>query len=248
MISSIKAMRRVALAFSGGVDSTLLLRACLDSGVETTVFMATGEHFFPKEQQRALEIAESMGIKVETFRVDLVNDENFKRNWEDRCYICKKVIFQHIKAVCKEREIAYILEGTQMDDLKEVRPGRGVLIDMNVRSPLVDAKLTKEEVRSLLKELGLPNWNAPSTTCLATRVPYDVRINSVILNRVRKAEELLAPFNFSKLRVRDHEHWVRIEVAPEDLPRLFAEREKVIELLRPLGYRSISMDLMGYHH
>lgn len=248
LVSSIASMKRVAVAFSGGVDSTLLLKACLDSGAETFVFMARGEHFFPSEQKNAKELAEKLGVDLITFHVDLVNDERFKRNWEDRCLICKSVIFQYIKKECQDREIPFILEGSQMDDLKEVRPGRGVLIDMNIRSPLVDAKLNKEEVRSLLKEQGLPNWDATSVTCLATRVPHDVRISSTILHRVEKAEALLAPFNFRSLRVRDHEYWARIEVAQDDLPRLFAERDKVMALLKPLGYRTVSIDLLGYHH
>jgi uncharacterized protein len=113
---------------------------------------------------------------------------------------------------------------------------------------LIDAKLSKAEVRSLLKELGLPNWNAPSTTCLATRVPFDVRVSGEILRRVEKAEAVLAPYGFNKLRVRDHGYWARIEVAPEDMDRLYAERVKIAESLHRLGYRNVSMDLEGYHH
>ncbi|MDD1772342.1 MAG: ATP-dependent sacrificial sulfur transferase LarE [Methanomassiliicoccales archaeon] len=248
LVSSIASMKRVAVAFSGGADSTLLLKACIDAGADITAFMATGEHFFAEEQRKARELAETLGIKLITFHIDLVNDETFKRNWEDRCLICKSAILRHIKKECQEMEIDHILEGSQLDDLKEVRPGRAALIDMNIRSPLVDAKLNKEDVRALLKEKGLPNWNAPSVTCLATRVPHDVRISSTMLHRVEKAESLLAHLNFRSLRVRDHEYWARIEVAQEDLPRLFAERDKVLALLKPLGYRTVSMDLMGYHH
>lgn len=248
MVESIGKMGKVAVAFSGGVDSTLLLKACLDSGAETTVFMAVGDVFFPEEQRKALLLAESLGVTVLTFRVDLLNDERFARNWDDRCYICKSMIFQRIKDESKKREIGFILEGSQMDDLKEIRPGRAALLDLNIRSPLIDAKLGKAEVRSLLKEFGLPNWNAPSNTCLATRVPFDVRVSGEILRRVEKAEAVLAPYGFNQLRVRDHGYWARIEVAPEDMDRLYAERAKIAEALRRLGYRHVSMDLIGYHH
>lgn len=248
MVEVIKGMKKVAVAFSGGADSTLLLKACLDSGADTTAFMAAGDVFFAEEQRKALILAESMGVKVLTFRVDLVNDERFARNWDDRCYICKSIIFQRIKDESKKREIPFILEGSQMDDLKEIRPGRTALLDLNVRSPLIDAKLSKAEVRSLLKEFGLPNWNAPSNTCLATRVPFDVRVSGEMLRRVEKAEAILAPYGFNQLRVRDHGYWARIEVAPEDMDRLYAERNKIVESLRRLGYRNVSMDLEGYHH
>ncbi|MCG7844654.1 MAG: ATP-dependent sacrificial sulfur transferase LarE, partial [Methanomassiliicoccales archaeon] len=235
-------------AFSGGVDSTLLLKACLDSGAETAAFMALGEIFFPEEQRKALALAEGLGVKVLTFKVDLVNDERFARNWDDRCYVCKSAIFHRIKEESKKRERPFILEGSQIDDLKEVRPGRGALMEMNIRSPLIEAKLNKDEVRSLLKEFGIPNWNAPSNTCIATRVPFDVRVNGNILRRVERAETLLAPYGFRSLRVRDHGYWARIEVAPEDLPRLFAERAKIVEALGRLGYRNVAMDLVGYSH
>ena len=246
LVGSIGAMGKVAVAFSGGADSTLLLKAALESGAEVTVFMAIGETFFPEEQSRAIHLAESLGVDVITLKVDLVNDGQFVRNWEDRCYVCKSIIFSKIKKEARELDITHILEGSHLDDLKEIRPGRGALADLNIRSPLVDAQLNKEEVRALLKDLGLPNWDLPSNTCLATRVPHDVRITSSILRRVERAEASLAPFKFKNLRVRDHEYWARVEVAPEDVPRLFQERENVVKALRKLGYRKVALDLEGY--
>lgn len=248
LVESIKKMEKVAIAFSGGTDSTLLLKAALDSKAEVTTFMAIGEIFFPIEQRKALEIAESLGVEVVLLKIDPVNDELFKRNWDDRCYVCKDTIFQKIKKESQKLGIIHILEGSQMDDLKEVRPGRAAILEMNIRSPLVEAKLNKEEVRSLLKELGLPNWNAPSTTCLATRVPHDVRITSEQLRRINKAEDLLSSYHFKDLRVRDHEYWARIEVAPEELTRLFEAHNDIASKLKPLGYRRIAIDLDGYGH
>ncbi len=246
LVGNIRGMQKVAVAFSGGADSTLLLKAALDSGAEVTAFMATGETFFPEEQSRAVHLAEKMGVDLTTFKVDLVNDGQFVRNWEDRCYICKSAIFSRIKKEARELEISHILEGSHLDDLKEVRPGRAALMDLNIRSPLVDVELTKSEVRALLKDLGLPNWDLPSNTCLATRVPHDVRITSALLERVERAEAALAPFKFKNLRVRDHEYWARVEVSPEEIPRLFQEREKVVQALKKLGYRKVALDLEGY--
>jgi len=246
LVGNIRGMQKAIVAFSGGADSTLLLKAALDSGAEVTAFMATGETFFPEEQSRAVHLAEKMGVDLTTFKVDLVNDGQFVRNWEDRCYICKSAIFSRIKKEARELEISHILEGSHLDDLKEVRPGRAALMDLNIRSPLVDVELTKSEVRALLKDLGLPNWDLPSNTCLATRVPHDVRITSALLERVERAEAALAPFKFKNLRVRDHEYWARVEVSPEEIPRLFQEREKVVQALKKLGYRKVALDLEGY--
>ncbi len=248
LVQSIRSLERVAVAYSGGVDSTLLLKAALDSGAEVTVYMATGDIFIPGEQKKALELAEGLGVEVVRLHVDLMADERFKRNWEDRCYICKNAIFQRIRKECKGRDITSILEGSQMDDLKELRPGRTALLEMNVRSPLIEAKLNKWDVRELLKKFGLPNWDAPHNTCLATRVPYDVRMTGEMLRRVQRAESLLAPLNFTDLRVRDHGDWARVEVSPEDMPRLFSESASVVKTLRSLGYRRVAMDLEGYSH
>ncbi|NLX47620.1 MAG: ATP-dependent sacrificial sulfur transferase LarE [Euryarchaeota archaeon] len=246
LVGSIGEMERVAVAYSGGADSTLLLKAALDSSAEVTAFMATGEMFFHDEQTLALDLAESMGVDIVTLKLDLVNDAQFARNWEDRCHVCKSVMFAEIKGMARDLDISNVLEGSHIDDLKEIRPGRAALVDLGIRSPLVDARLTKAEVRALLKDMGLPNWDLPSNTCLATRVPYDVRITSQILKRVARAEAALAPYGFKNLRVRDHEHWARVEVAPEDVPRLFQERESVIKALKGLGYRRVAMDLEGY--
>ncbi len=246
LVDLIRGMENVAIGFSGGVDSTLLLKAALDSGAAVAAFMAVGKTFPPEEQKAAISLAKGLGVEVVPLKVDLVNEGRFARNWEDRCYICKRLIFEAIKEEAKELDIPHILEGSQVDDLGQARPGRAALMEMGIRSPLVEAGLTKAEVRSLLKEMGVSNWDAPSNTCLATRVPHYVRITADILRRVNKAEAALAPFHFKELRVRDHEYWARVEVAKDDLPRLFQEREAVTKALKGLGYRRVAIDLEGH--
>jgi len=244
----LSAAERVAVAFSGGVDSTFLLAvACETLGKGNVLAVtATGPVFPRRERLFAERFAAGLDVPhvlVPTW--DIARDGPYV-NAPDRCYRCKAALFEEMTKVARERGFRVVVEGTNASDLREHRPGLRALRELSVGSPLLEAGLEKEEVRSLSKDEGLPTWDRPSTACLATRLPYGALVREEALKQVELAEEFLLDSGYRQVRVRHHGDLARIEVAPEEIPRLVSEVAPVVERLKALGFRYVALDLQGY--
>lgn len=243
-------LKKVAIAFSGGVDSTFLLKIAKDVLGENVLAITLISPLFPEEEiKEAKNIAKSLGVKhILVENSTLLNNEEFINNPPDRCYICKKSNFQKILEIAKENNINYVLDGTNIDDLDDYRPGRKALKELNILSPLFEVGFTKDEIRQLSQALLLPTSNKPSLACLATRIPYGKKLEIEKLRRIDEGEKLLRKLGFSQVRLRDHEDIARIEIEKEKLSLILEEniKEKIINNLKNLGYKFITIDLEGY--
>jgi uncharacterized protein len=248
MITMLQAVGEAVLAFSGGVDSSFLLKAMKIAGVRATAVTAFSETMPQRELEKAVIFAEETGIEHVVIRTDELSDEAFVSNSPDRCFFCKDALFRKLKAVAAEKHIGTIFDGSNADDTRDYRPGRRAAELHGVRSPLAECNLTKKEIRALSRELGLNTWDQPSSPCLSSRFPYGERITPEALRQVEKAEDCLRGLGFREVRVRHHNDTARIEVPEEDMHLLLdpSNRRRIAEALRSLGYRFISLDLEGY--
>jgi len=243
-------LERVAIAFSGGVDSTFLLKISIDILGNKNVLAITANSNIRKKGKvkNAVRLASSIGSQHIIINTEELREDNFKNNPVNRCYYCKKLLFKNIKEYIKDKNIKYIIEGTNYDDIDEFRPGLKAVEEFKVISPLKDAKFTKAEIRKLSKKLDLETWNKTSDTCLATRIPYNSIITENILERVEKAENILKSSGIKIYRVRDHGDIARVEILRKDF-NLFLkkmESEKIVYQLKKLGYTFVTLDLEGY--
>lgn len=238
----------VLVAFSGGIDSSFLLKASLDflSREDVLAVTAVGEIQPEKELEDAKEFAETVDAPWRTLERSLLDEEEFRRNPEDRCYHCKRDLFQSLKQIADAEGLTEVASGGIMEDRDETRPGRRAGKELGVKKPLEEAGLTKEEVRNYGKELGLPNWNKPSNTCLATRVPFGEEITEEKLERIGAAESYLADFGFEGFRVRHHGEIARLEFRQEDILIAVEKRDEIVVGLKKFGYKYVTLDLAGY--
>ena len=237
----------VAVAFSGGVDSTFLLKTAQEVLGEKVVAITVRSLSFPeKEDEEAEAFCAAAGIERLVCTVDQLAVPGFRQNPPDRCYLCKKELFQQIITLAGERGFAYVAEGSNKDDEADYRPGMQAIKELGVKSPLREAGLFKQEIRELSKELGLPTWSKPSLACLATRFPYGDEITAEKLSMVEKGERFLFDNGFRQARVRIHGQLARIEILPEEFDKLIAISEQVNEVFKALGFHYVSMDLGGY--
>ena len=243
-----RSLGSVAVAFSSGVDSTFLLKVAHEElGDKAIAITATSCSFPKRESDEASNFCKLNGIKQITVVSEELNIPEFRHNPVNRCYLCKKELFTRIISLAKENGIAYVCEGSNMDDNGDYRPGLKAVAELGVKSPLRECQLYKEEIRELSKELKLPTWNKQSFACLASRFAYGEEINEKKLGMVDKAEQTLLDLGFKQLRVRIHgENLARIEVLPSELEKLLSLRQEITKALKDAGFAYITMDLQGY--
>ena len=244
---TISSLSRTLVAYSGGVDSTLLaLIAHQELGDKLTAVIVKAPTLPQRELEDARSIANQIGfelLEMESSEMDL---PEFRANTPDRCYVCKSHRYHHLRGYAKENGYTSILDGSNADDLGDYRPGSRATREHAVLTPLQDAGLTKEEVRSLAKEFDLPNWNKPSSACLASRVPYGTQITREMIEVIDQAEEILHALGFDQLRVRHHGDIARIEVPQTVFDEVIQQKEKITQDFRELGYSYITLDLDGF--
>ena len=238
---------RAGVAFSGGVDSTLLAamahRVLGDDHLAITVRSPV---LSPGDLLLAREIAGRIGLRHAVVNCSLLQDSRFTANRRDRCYHCKRNMAAVLWRLARKRNLKYLLEGTCRDDLEDYRPGRRALMASGIRSPFLEVGMTKDDIRRLSRRLGLPNWDLPSNSCLATRLPYGTRIEGRILRRIARAEEFLNRIGCQPCRLRHHGHMARIEIQPAAMPLALRQRESIVSAIASLGYRFVVLDLAGY--
>lgn len=239
----------VAVAFSGGVDSTFLLKAAKEALGSRAVAVTAKSIVFPnREWEEAEAFCQKEQIALYSFEADLLAVEGFADNPPDRCYRCKKALFEEIQNIARAHGIAHVIEGSNMDDLGDYRPGMQAIAELGVPSPLREAGLYKQEIRELSREYGLPTWEKPSYACLASRFVYGETITKEKLRMVEQAEELLMEKGFRQMRVRIHDTLARIEVPKEAFAHIMQEetREEIIAAFRTYGFHYVTFDLQGY--
>lgn len=248
LLEILKDMQSVVIAFSGGCDSTFLLKAVELARIKALSVTAKSHIVPSSEITLAKKIAKEIGIKHKIIETDELLNNDFTKNSFDRCYICKDIRYKLFSKIAKENLFCYVVDGSNKDDLKDFRPGFKAAKKYNVRSPLIDAGFSKKDIMHYSKKLGLTTWNKPSSSCLATRIPYGYKITKNILNRIKKSEKFLYSLGFSDIRVRDHDKLARIELPAKEFKLIFNQkiRKSIEKKLRSYGYVFVSVDLSDF--
>jgi uncharacterized protein len=243
----LKDMKSVVIAYSGGVDSTFLLKVAKDIlGDKVLTITATSSTYPKSELKETKSFTKKIGVKHIIIHSNEMKNKNFTENTPNRCYYCKIELFSKIKEIAKENQIINVIEATNFDDLNDYRPGIKALEKLDIRSPLIESKLTKEEIRSLSKEMNLETWDKLALACLASRIPYGCEITEEKLNQIEKAESVLKKVGINQVRVRHHNQIARIEINKSEFPLLLKNSNKVIDEFKNLGFTYITLDLEGY--
>lgn len=245
---SIGSMKKAVVTFSGGVDSTFLLRVSVDVLGRDNVLALTGVSpiHSSAETEEALELAASMGVRMVVFDSTEMEDEDFLANTPERCYHCKRRLFRVVGGIAAREGYSFILEGSNADDLEDFRPGNRARKEMDIKSPLLEAGLTKKEIRELSRGLGLKTHDKPPQACLLSRIPYGTAITTEKLASIERSEAFIKSLGISQVRVRHHGGIARVEVEEKDIPVIMEYRDRIAEELKRYGFMYVALDLKGY--
>ena len=240
--------KSVLVAHSGGTDSSFLLKAAVDFlGADKVLAVTVKSEFIPESKiAEAKSIADEIGARWERAEIPVLYESNLVKNPPTRCYICKKAIMKELKKIAKKEGMEQVVEGSIVEDMKIYRPGKKAIKQLKIKSPLLEAELSKEEIRKLSRKSGLPCWNKPSFTCLATRFPYETRLTKKNLEKVAAAEDFLSDKTFKKFRVRSHGNIARIEILEKDFDKLLSHKESITREFKKIGYAYVTIDIEGY--
>jgi uncharacterized protein len=242
-------MQSVLVAYSGGVDSAYLaLIATQELGMKAVCVTGLSPSVSNIQRSEAEKIAADFQFNYQTIETEELNNPDYQANSVNRCFHCKSELYGKLKILAENSKINFLVDGANADDAKDYRPGRQAAIDKNVRSPLVEANLDKNEIRELSKRLGLPSWNKPASPCLSSRIAYGVPVTIERLSTIEKGEEILRALGFREFRVRIHDKIVRLEIAKPEMPRALTIEmsDNLAKKFRQLGFHYVTLDLQGF--
>jgi uncharacterized protein len=245
----LKDMGSVLVAYSGGVDSTFLAVTAQEVlGKNSLAVFAASPVAPPMEKEEAGDLAHNVGLRFKIIESNEMSNPDFVANPPERCYYCKRELYSELKPIAKAEGLKWIADGTNADDLHDFRPGRKASAEAGIRSPLLEAGLTKTEIRQLSHAKSLPTWDRPASPCMASRIPYGIPVTAETLNKIARGEQYLHSLGLRQLRLRHHGDIARIELDPEDMAKIITPeiRQDIVTHLKALGYKYVALDLTGY--